>query len=153
MQSVLDSTSPSPKGLQPKTSFDKNIDEKINFHRSQFRENIGIELAYLMKAEQSKSQAIGHYIHQRLGINAGKIGSLVKIESHSTASTSSLEEIANSISRQIVALGDPEVNAAKLLNSEYLFAPIGTVRKFIEQCEEKLNSKIAIVEFAYAKIK
>lgn len=153
MQSIINSADQSVINHQVKTSFDKIVEENINFHRSKFRENIGIESVHLMKAEPLKSQAIGHYIHQRLGNNAGKVGSLVKIESHSSAETIRLEELGNFISRQIVALGDPEINITKLMDSEYLFAPIGTVKKFIEQYEEKINSKIAILDITYAKIK
>ena len=153
MQSILNSAGSSPVTHQSRFSSDKNIEEKICYYRTKFRENIGIESSHLIEVEPSKSQAIGHYIHQRLGNNTGKIGSLVKVESEYITNPSSLEEIGNYLSRQIVALSDPEVNVAKLLNSEYLFAPIGTVRKFIEQYEEKLKCKIAVLDMAYVKIK
>lgn len=147
MQSVLNSSN----SIQ--ISSDNDLQEKVNYFRSKFRENIGIESYHLIEASPSKSQAVGHYVHQRIGNNTGKIGSLVKVESERAVDTSNLEVIGHSLSRQIVALGDSEVNVAKLLNSEYLFAPIGTVRKFIEQCEEKLNSKISVLDLTYVKIK
>ena len=153
MQSFLNITDPISANNQIHLISDEKIQEKINYFRSKFRENIGIETAHLIEMVPSKSQIIGHYIHQRFGSNTGKIGSLVKIESDSVTDMIRLEEIGNSLSRQIVALSDPKINTSKLLNSEYLFAPIGTVRQFIEQCEEKLNSKISILDLTYVKIK
>lgn len=132
---------------------DQKIQEQLNYYRSKFRENIGIQSFLVFEIVSSNSEAVGHYIHQRIGDNTGKIGSLVKIRSEKVSDTSILEEISNSLSRQIVGLGDPKLNIINLLNSEYLFSSIGTVRKFIELYEEKINSKINVLDMAYVKIK
>ena len=154
MQSILSTdVDSSPSDYLSKSFSDETIQEIISYYRTKFRENIGMESFRLIETDTAKHQAVGHYVHQRLGNDTGKIGSLVKVGSESIAESNILEEIGNILSRQTVALGDSEVNVARLLNSEYLFAPLGTVRKFIEQYEEKLNSKITVLDIAYIKIK
>lgn len=131
----------------------QTVKETIDLCRSKFRENIGIESIIILEADTSKYQAVGHYIHQKCGQNSGKIGSLVKIESESGVENATLEEIGSNLARQTVALGETCVSTSKLLSSEYLFAPVGTVRNFIESMEEKLNAKISVLDLAYVKIK
>jgi len=153
MSAAVNNPSENWENLRLLKPFDKSAQEAIDLYRSKFRENIGIESIKILEADTSKFQAIGHYIHQKLGPSAGKIGSLVKVESHADLKRESLEEIGDSLARQAVALGDSNLNMTKLLNSEYLFAPIGTVRNFIESLEEKLKTKITVLDLAYVKIK
>lgn len=153
MSAVINHPYENWKTLNLPKPVDKNAQELINLYRSKLRENIGIESIKILEADSSKFQAIGHYIHQKLGPNAGKIGSLVKVESHEDIKCDKLEDIGNSLARQAVALDDANLNMAKLLDSDYLFAPIGTVRNFIESLEEKLKSKITVLDLAYVKIK
>ena len=153
MSAAVNNPSENWKNLKLLKPLYKNAQEAIDLYRSKFRENIGIESIKILEADTSKFQAIGHYIHQKLGPSAGKIGSLVKVESHADLKRESLEEIGDSLARQAVALGDSNLNMTKLLNSEYLFAPIGTVRNFIESLEEKLKTKITVLDLAYVKIK
>lgn len=153
MSAVINNPYENWKTLKLPKPVDKNTQEFLDLYRSKFRENIGIELIKIIETDSAKFQAIGHYIHQKLGQNTGKIGSLVKIESHEDIKCDKLEEIGNSLARQAVAIGDVNLNMTKLLDSDYLFAPIGTVRNFIESLEEKLKSKITVLDLAYVKIK
>lgn len=131
----------------------KIVQETIDLCRSKFRENIGIESIRIFETDASKYQAIGHYIHQKCGQNAGKIGSLIKVESEYAVKNDTLEGIGNNLARQTVAMGDTCINMSKFLSSEYLFAPVGTVRNFIESMEEKLNTKLYVLDLAHVKIK
>lgn len=153
MSAIVDRPSENWKTLKLLKPLDKSAQESIDLYRSKFRENIGIESIKILEADISNFQAIGYYIHQKLGPSTGKIGSLVKVGSHAEMKRESLEEIGDSLARQAVALGDSSLNMTKLLNSEYLFAPIGTVRNFIESLEEKLKTKITVLDLAYVKIK
>lgn len=150
---VINQPSENWKNIIIPEPFGKTVQGAIDLYRSKFRENIGVESVKIFETDASKSQAIGHYIHQKLGPSAGKIGSLVKIETQSVIELNKLEEVGNSLARQTVALGDSEINASKLLNSDYLFSPVGTVRNFIESLEAKLNTKITVLDLAYVKIK
>jgi translation elongation factor EF-Ts len=153
MSVVLSHSTENRSDMKVSGPINKNVQETIDLCRSKFRENIGIESIRILEADSSKYQAVGHYIHQKIGENAGKIGSLVKIESESAVKNITLEEIGNNLARQTVALGDTSINMSKLLSSEYLFAPIGTVRNFIESMEEKLNTKLSVLDMAHVKIK
>lgn len=153
MSAVVNNPSENWKNLKLLKPLDKSVQEAIDLYSSKFRENIGIESIKIFEADTSKFQAIGHYIHQKLGPSAGKIGSLVKVDSHVDIKRESLEEIGNYLARQAVALGDLNLNLTKLLSSEYLFAPIGTVKKFIESLEEKHKTNITVLDLAYVKIK
>lgn len=140
--------------LTSSQSSNKFIQESIDLYRSKFRENIGIESLKMFENDKPhKPHAIGHYIHKKVGPNTGKIGSLIKIEAENEVKNSDLEDIANSLARQAVALNNPKVDMNSLINSEYLFSRIGTVRNFIESFEEKLNSKISVLDLAYVRIK
>jgi translation elongation factor EF-Ts len=153
MSAVVKNPSENWKSLKLQRPLNKSAEESINLYRSKFRENIGIESIKVLEVHHSKFQAIGHYIHQKHGLNTGKIGSLVRVESHTDIMSDKLEEIGNSLAKQAVALGDSNLNLTKLLDSDYLFAPIGTVRNFIESLEEKLKTKITALDLAYIKIK
>lgn len=153
MSSVVNDPIRSSSQIILPSPFSKTVDETINLYRAKFRENIGLESVKILEADQSKTQIIGHYIHQKLGANSGKIGSLVKIEFGDYSQLNKMEEIVNSLARQVVALNDPQLNLTKLMNSDYLFATIGTVRDFIEFLESKLKSKITLLDMNYVKIK
>jgi hypothetical protein len=151
---IVDSSAAEIKITLPGQPSNKYIQDSLDICRSKFRENIGIESIKILEADKShKPQFIGHYIHQRIGANTGKIGSLVQIKAESGVKCSDLEDIGNSLARQAVALNNPNVDMSSLFNSEYLFSRVGTVRNFIESFEEKLNSKISVVDLAYVKIK
>ena len=64
-----------------------------------------------------------------------------------------MNELSNALAKQAVALNDPDINLGKLMNSEYLFSSVGTVRDFIELKESVLNSKINVLDLIYVKIK
>lgn len=153
MSSILNSCSENISDLLLPEPFNKTIGEILNLNRSKFRENIGIESIKLVTKDIAKAQVFGHYLHQKLGRNSGKIGSLVKIEVGNEDHLSDMEDVANSLARQVVALSDAEITISKLLNSEYLFAPVGSVRNFIESLESKYSSKITVLDMLYAKIK
>ena len=131
--------------------------EIINLYRSKYRENIGIETIKVLQGDFLNGQIIGQYIHQKVGsnVNIGKIGALVKIQSKSKSNDKmeQLEEIANMLARQVVALGDKELNISSLLNSEYLFSSVGKVSDFIDKKESLIDSKISVLDLFYIKIK
>lgn len=131
------------------------IQEIINLYRSKYRENIGIETIKVLQGDFLNGQVIGQYIHQKVGsnVNVGKIGALVKIQSKSNDKMEQLEELTNMLARQVVALGDKELNISSLLNSEYLFTSAGKVSDFIDEKESLLNSKISVLDLFYIKIK
>lgn len=132
-----------------------NITEIIDLYRSKFRENIGIETIKMLQADFLSGQAIGHYVHQKVrsNLNVGKIGALVKIHSKSNNNMEIVEEIANALARQAVALDDAKLNISSLLNSEYLFSSVGKVSEFINMKESIINSKISVLDLSYIKIK
>lgn len=155
MSAILSNSNDNTSAVLLPSPFSKTIDETINLYRSKFRENIGLESVKIFESEndRSKFQIIGHYLHQKLGLNSGKIGSLIKIKIENGEHHNSVEELANLLARQVVALGDPQINIAKLMDSDYLFAPLGTVKNFIESLESKLKSKITVLDIDYVKIK
>lgn len=132
----------------------KHIQDMVSTYCSKFRENIGVESIKIFEIDiNHKMQAMGQYIHQKIGSNTGKIGSIVRIEAETSVNSSELEDIGHSLARQVVALNNSKIDASSLINSEYLFSRVGTVRNFIESFEEKLNSKLSVKDIACVKIK
>ena len=134
--------------------FNSSIENLLERCRAKFKENIGIESVKFLESESNSTlQIISDFIHHKYSPITGKIGALIKLQSSSMTDEAAFKDLGSKIAKQAVALNDQSLDLDKLLNSEYLFSSVGSVKNFIALHEEILKTDITLKDVVFAKIK
>lgn len=126
----------------------RSIQEAIDVYRAKFRENISLSTALTFKA--GEKEALGYYLHQKIGANCGKAVGIVSVNS---ASSELANQIAPLLARQLVACQDSGKDIDAFLKSQYLFDDSGSVKDYINKFEDEYQCQLTLSSIFSRRIK
>lgn len=129
------------------------LQDRITLCRTKFRENISLHAALAAHADPARGEILGGYLHQRVGVSAGRACGIVKLSAPSCSNRTDLATLANTLARQVVACQLPSASVDAFLESEYLFGAGGTVRDYIARREVELEGRVVVTNVAHHRIK
>lgn len=133
--------------------YSKSVRDSLDLFRAKFRENIVLTHVSTFEADQENGEFLAHYIHQKLDSNVGKSVSIVKLYFSDFKKMFVDKNIAIDLAKQVATCKNSEINNISILDTEFAFEPVGSVRDYLNIKESIIGSKIMISDVYYRQIK